>query len=141
MDHTPQSVYARLRDTHPRWFLSPPGEGSIGIMRWPMAEGQALHHDEERMVLEDPVVLPDGRHARRLRLLGAQPEPPVAVLPLLDGDVVLIDAVGNLARNDGIRRVRTVAFAVSERMALTGQITDAVTITALFRARWAGVSR
>lgn len=207
MDHTPQSAYAHLRDTRPAWFSSPTGEGAVGIMRWPMTEGQVLHRDEERVVLEDPVVLPDGQHARRLRLLAARPEPPVAVLPLLDGDVVLVDrfrhavrtwqwevlrcpgvedlsaaenaagllqdqlgttaseviglgqvhpapsilaeavllyaarigAVGDLAHRAGIRRSRTVAFAEAEQMALTGQITDAVTITTLFRARQAGL--
>lgn len=155
------------------------------------------------------MVLPDGQHARRLRLLTARPEPPVAVLPLLDGDVVLvnrfqhaartwqweilrsagakgvagadnaaghlqdqlgtsasemiglgqvhldpailaeavllytarIDAVDDLAHGADIRGVHTVAFAEAEQMALTGQITGAVTITALFRARRAGVSR
>src|SRR5690606_41370348 len=59
--------------------------------RWPMTEGQVLHRDEERVVLEDPVVLPDGQQARRLRLITARLEPPVAVLPLLDGQIVLVD--------------------------------------------------
>ncbi|MEV0965510.1 hypothetical protein AB0J25_23520 [Streptomyces sp. NPDC049910] len=209
MDHTPESAYAHLRDTRPAWFSSPPGEGSIGITRWPMTEGQVLHRDAERVVLEDPVVLPDGQHARRLRLLAARPEPPVAVLPLLDGQVVLvdrfrhaartwqwevlrgagvegisddqnaagqlkhhlgatasemiglgrvdpdpeivadavmlyaarIDAVGGLAQDAdaGIRGVRALAFAEAEEMALTGRITDAVTIALLFRARRAGL--
>lgn len=208
MDHTPESAYAHLRDTRPRWFSSPPSDGAIGIMRWPMAEGQVLHRDEERVVLKDPVVLPDGQQARRLRLLTARPEPPVAVLPLLaNGEIVIvdrfryaartwqweilrgagtkgradaenaarqlqdqlgtsaseliglgqvhldpailaepvllyvarIDVVGDLAHGAGIRRAHTVAFAEAEQMALTGQITDAVTITALFRARRAGV--
>ncbi|MFB6984603.1 hypothetical protein ACNPQN_32670 [Streptomyces sp. NPDC056297] len=207
MDHTPESAYAHLRDTHPRWFLSPPDDGAIGIVRWPMTEGQVLHRDEERLVLEDPVVMPDGQQARRLRLLSARPEPPVAVLPLADDRVVLvdrfrhaarawqweilrgtgvegvsdaenaagqlqdqlgtsaseviglgqvhldpailaeavllyaarIDAVGDRVHGAGIRRARTVAFAEAEQMALTGQITDAVTITALFRARQAGL--
>ncbi|MCZ1011960.1 NUDIX hydrolase [Streptomyces lydicus] len=207
MDHTPESAYAHLRDTHPTWFLNPPGDGAIGIMRWPMTEGAVLHHDEERVVLEDPVVLPGGQQARRLRLLAARPEPEVAVLPLLGGAVVLterfrhaartwqweivrgmgaeglsdtdnasrhlkdqlgatpaelvglgeahpdagiladsvllfaarIDAVGDRAYGAGIRRVRTVAFDEAEQMALTGQITDAVTISMLFRARQAGL--
>lgn len=208
MDHTPQSAYAHLRDTHPTWFLSPPGDGAIGIMRWPMAEGQVVHRDEDQVVLEDPVVLPDGQQARRLRLLAARPEPQVAVLPLLGGDVVLadrfrhatrtwqweilrgagtegladtdnaawhlhdqlgavpseliglgqvhpdarilaesvllyaarIDTVGDIAHGDGIRRARTVPFAEAEQMALTGQITDALTIAALFRARHADLA-
>ncbi|MFF1680741.1 hypothetical protein ACFVYG_32475 [Streptomyces sp. NPDC058256] len=208
MDHTPESAYAHLRDTRPAWFLSPPGDGTTGIVRWPMAGGQVLHRDEERVVLEEPVVLSDGRLARRLRLLAARPEPPVAVLPLLDGDVVLvdrfrhavrawqweilrgagtegvadadnaagqlqdqlgttaseliglgpvhldpailaeavllyaarIDAVGDIAYGDGIRRARTVPFTEAEQMALTGQITDALAIAALFRARQAGLT-
>lgn len=208
MDHTPESAYAHLRDTRPGLFSSPPGDGAIDIMRWPMTEGQVLHRDEERVVLEDPVVLPDGRQERRLRILAARPEPQVAVLPLFDGQVVLvdrfrhaartwtweilrgpgvadvgdaqtaagqledllgtsasevtglgqvhpdpailaeavmlyaarIDAVGELGRGAGIRRVRTVAYAEAEQLALTGQITDAVTITSLFRARQAGLA-
>ncbi|RNF81148.1 NUDIX hydrolase [Streptomyces botrytidirepellens] len=208
LDHTPESAYAHLRDTHPTWFLSPPGVGAIGIMGWPMAEGQVLHRDEERVVLQDPVILPDGQQTRRLRLLATRSEPPVAVLPLLDGDVVLvdrfrhaartwqweilrgvgiegvadaenaagqlhdqlgtsasevialgqvhpdpailaeavllyaarIDVVGELAHGAGIRRVRAVAFAEAEQMAQAGQLTDAVAITALFRARRAGLA-
>jgi ADP-ribose pyrophosphatase len=203
MDHTPQSAYAHLRDTHPAWFRTPSGDSTISIMRWPMTEGQVLHRDEERLVLEDPVVMPDGHHARRLRLLAPRPEPPVAVLPLLGDGVVLtdrfrhatrtwqwellrgagtegltdtdnaarqlqdqlgavpteliglgevhpdagilaesvllyaarVDEVGDIAHSDGIRRARTVAFVEAERMAAAGQITDALTITALFRAR------
>ncbi|MEH6375379.1 UvrD-helicase domain-containing protein [Streptomyces sp. KLMMK] len=98
MDHTPESAYAHLRDTRPALFSSPPGYGATDIMRWPMTEGQVLHRDEERVVLEDPVVLPDGRQERRLRILAARPEPQVAVLPLLDGQVVLVDRFRHAAR-------------------------------------------
>ncbi|MFI7143142.1 hypothetical protein ACIBQ5_37290 [Streptomyces massasporeus] len=35
--------------------------------------------------------------------------------------------------------MRVVAFAEAEQMALTGQITDAVTITSWFRARQTGL--
>ncbi|MFI5689109.1 hypothetical protein [Streptomyces sp. NPDC051636] len=208
MDHTPQSAYAHLRDTQPRWFLTPQGDSAIGIMRWPMVEGQVLHRDEDRVVLEDPVILPDGQHARRLRLLSARPEHQVAVLPLLADSVVLterfqhatrtwhweilrapgvegladtdnaagqlqdqlaasaseliglgqvhpdpyvladpvllyagrIDTVGEVAAAGGIRRACTVPFAEAEEMALTGLITDAVTISSLFRARQTGLT-
>ncbi|WP_317440754.1 hypothetical protein [Streptomyces collinus] len=177
-------------------------------MRWPMVEGQVLHRDEDRVVLEDPVVLPDGQHARRLRLLSARPEHQVAVLPLLEGRVVLterfqhatrtwhweilraagvegladtdnaarqlqdelgasvseliglgqvhpdprvladpvllyagrVDSVGDVVAAGGVRRVWTVPFAEAEEMALTGLITDAVTISALFRARQSGLT-
>ncbi|MEU5196078.1 hypothetical protein AB0G86_18810 [Streptomyces scabiei] len=208
MDHTPESAYAHLRDTHPATFLSPPDDGAIAIMRWPMTEGQVLHRDEDRLVLEDPVVLPDGQHARRLRLLATRPEPQVAVLPLLGAEVVLtdrfrhatrtwqwevlrgagtegmagtgnavrhlkdqlgataseltglgqvhldaqilaepvllyaarIDVIGRVAHGDGIRGARAVAFAEAEEMAMTGQINDALTLAALFRARQAGLA-
>ncbi|MET8586419.1 hypothetical protein ABZX39_36965 [Streptomyces collinus] len=208
MDHTPQSAYAHLRARQPRWFLTPHGDSAINIMRWPMVEGQVLHRDEDGVVLEDPVVLPDGQHARRLRLLSARPEHQVAVLPLLAGSVVLterfqhatrtwhweilraagveglagtdnaagqlqdkfgasaleliglgqvhpdprvladpvllyagrIDTVSEVAASGGIRRAWTVPFAEAEEMALTGLITDAVTISALFRARHSGLT-
>ncbi|MFF7115426.1 hypothetical protein ACFY91_24385 [Streptomyces albogriseolus] len=98
MDHTPQSAYAHLRDTRPALFAGPAGDEAIGIMHWPMTEGQVLHRDTEQVILEDPVVLPDGRHDRLLRILTARPEPPVAVLPLLDGQVVLVDRFRHAAR-------------------------------------------
>ncbi|MFD7861597.1 hypothetical protein [Streptomyces sp. NPDC059783] len=52
-------------------FASPLGDGAIDIMRWSMTEWQVLHRDEGRVVLEDPVVLPDGPQERRLRILSA----------------------------------------------------------------------
>ncbi len=67
-------------------------------MRWPMVEGQVLHRDEDGLVLEDPVVLPDGQHARRLRLLSARPEHQVAVLPLLADSVVLTERFQHATR-------------------------------------------
>jgi hypothetical protein len=50
-----------------------------------------------------------------------------------------VDQAGDVAPGAGIRRVRTVAFTEAEQMAQTGQITDAATITSLFRARQAGL--
>lgn len=88
MDHTPESAYAICATPAPPCSPVRPGDGAIGIMRWPMTEGQVLHRDEEQVVLEGPVVLPDGRQERLVRILAARPEPPVAVLPVLDGQVV-----------------------------------------------------
>ncbi|MER5615929.1 hypothetical protein [Streptomyces sp. NPDC002215] len=51
-----------------------------------------------------------------------------------------INSAGVLAHGAIIRRVRTVALADAEHMVLPGQITDAVTISALFRDRRAGLS-
>jgi hypothetical protein len=53
----------------PHSLLTLPDDGAINIMRWPMAEGQVLHRDEEQVVLEDPVLLPDGQQGRRQRLV------------------------------------------------------------------------
>jgi len=64
---------------------------------------------------------------------------------ILAGTVLLyaarIDAVGELQHAEGIRRVRVVPFATAEKMAAAGEITDAFTITALYRARLAGLSQ
>lgn len=64
--------------------------------------------------------------------------------PCVLADLVLlyagrIDTVGEVAAG-GIRRAWTVPFAEAEEMALTGLITDAVTISALFRARHSGLT-
>ncbi|MEV6676222.1 NUDIX hydrolase [Streptomyces erythrochromogenes] len=208
MDHTPESAYAHLRDTRPSWFLTPPGEGGIGIVRWPMTEGQVIHRDQWWMLLQDPVLFPDGRPGRYLRMVSPQLAPAVAVLPMLGDQVVLIehfrhatrawhweiprgggteglggeenaakeveeelgvparelislgtlhpdtrilasevelyaariDAVGELAVGEGIRRARTVGFAEAEQLAESGRVSDSFTIAALFRARRAGLA-
>ncbi|MFI9771903.1 NUDIX hydrolase [Streptomyces sp. NPDC052415] len=98
MDHTPESAYSHLRDTHPDWFATPSGEKTISIVRWPMTEGQVIYRDQWRMLLQDPVILPDGRNGRYLRMLTPQPEPGVAVLPLLGSDVVLIERFRHATR-------------------------------------------
>ncbi|MFJ9833594.1 hypothetical protein ACIRU2_19755 [Streptomyces sp. NPDC101169] len=60
---------------------------------------------------------------------------------ILAGVVMLyaarIGRVGELGHDAGIRRARLVVFTGAEQMVATGQITDAVTITSLFRARQA----
>ncbi|MCX4826941.1 NUDIX hydrolase [Streptomyces sp. NBC_01142] len=99
MDHTPESAYAYLRGTHPALFLTPPGDGAIGIMRWPMTEGQIVHRDQWWMLLQDPVVFPDGRHGRCLRMVSPQKEPGVAVLPLMGDEVVLIEHFRHATRS------------------------------------------
>ncbi|MER6126565.1 NUDIX hydrolase [Streptomyces sp. NPDC001795] len=52
-----------------------------------------------------------------------------------------INEVGEVARGEAIRRARTVMFAEAEEMAGSDAITDAFTITALFRARRAGLAQ
>lgn len=208
MDHTPESAYAHLRDTRPSWFLTPPGEGGIGIVRWPMTEGQVVYRDQWWMLLQDPVLFPDGRSGRYLRMISPQLAPAVAVLPMLGKEEVVliehfrhptrswhweiprgggstglggeenatkelqeelgvpareliglgtlhpdtgilasevelyaarIDAVGEVATGEGIRRARIVGFAEAEQLAESGRISDSFTIAALFRARRAGL--
>ncbi|MFE8940979.1 NUDIX hydrolase [Streptomyces sp. NPDC007872] len=100
MDHTPESAYAHLRDTWPSWFLTPPGEGGITIARWPMPEGQVVYRDQRWILLQDPVVFPDGKPGRCLRMLAPHFDPAVAVLPLVDdGQVVLIERFRHATRS------------------------------------------
>ncbi|WP_327309727.1 NUDIX hydrolase (plasmid) [Streptomyces sp. NBC_01298] len=100
MDHTPESAYAHLRDTRPSWFLTPPGEGGISIVHWPMTEGQVVYRDQWWILLQDPVVFPDGTPGRYLRMLAPHTDPAVAVLPVLDeGKVVLIEHFRHATRS------------------------------------------
>ncbi|MFH8801123.1 NUDIX hydrolase [Streptomyces sp. NPDC017936] len=96
---TPESAYAHLRETRPERFRTPPGDGAITIEHGPAAEGRVVHHDRWWTLLQDPVVFPDGRNGRYLRMLSPRPEPGVAVLPLLDGDVVLIEQFRHATRD------------------------------------------
>ncbi|MFD6471089.1 NUDIX hydrolase [Streptomyces goshikiensis] len=100
MDHTPESAYAHLRDVRPGWFLTPPGEGSINIARWPMPEGQVVYRDQWWILLQDAVVFPDGTPGRYLRMLAPHTDPGVAVLPLVgEGSVVLIEHFRHATRS------------------------------------------
>ncbi|MEV7726644.1 hypothetical protein AB0P15_18100 [Streptomyces sp. NPDC087917] len=47
--------------------------------------------------------------------------------------------MGELAHGEGIRSALTVPFAEAEAMVADGRITDAFTMTALLRARLAGL--
>ncbi|MFJ5635263.1 NUDIX hydrolase [Streptomyces goshikiensis] len=100
MDHTPESAYAHLRDTRPSWFLTPSKKGGISIEHWPMTEGQVVYRDERWILLQDPVVFPDGTPGRYLRMLAPHTNPAVAVLPVLDeGKVVLIERFRHATRS------------------------------------------
>ncbi|WP_327411201.1 hypothetical protein OG458_42365 (plasmid) [Streptomyces sp. NBC_01281] len=171
----------------------------------------SLSHPAPTLPTEPPAgarARPAVQNAGRLVLLGTPSPPPVAVLPLLHGDVVLlerfrsqtrtwqweilralgvhdvtgtstaarqvhdqlgaratdltglgdvhlgpvprsgavllyaarIDALREPAHGSRARTVHVAAFAEAEEMVLTGQITDAVSIAALFRARLAALS-
>ncbi|MGI5133814.1 NUDIX domain-containing protein [Streptomyces sp. CA-106110] len=50
-----------------------------------------------------------------------------------------VNAVGDPARAEGIRQIRTVTADEAEQLAQAGEITDTCTIAALFRARRAGL--
>ncbi|GAA2720622.1 MULTISPECIES: hypothetical protein [Streptomyces] len=103
----------------PRTALTPPDEGlAIGFQPPPpAADTRALHQLQHALAPgERPLLF----LAEAVLLYAA-----------------CIEAVGGLGRGAGIRRVRVIAFAEAERMALSGQVTDAVTVTSLFRARQA----
>ncbi|MGX1886805.1 NUDIX hydrolase [Streptomyces sp. NPDC055287] len=91
VDHTPQSAYAHLQDSQPELFTSPPGGGTIDILRWPMASGEVVYQDAWFTLVKDRVRFPDGRPGTYIRLMPSLKEPGVAILPLLGEDVVLIE--------------------------------------------------
>ncbi|MGW0885698.1 NUDIX hydrolase [Streptomyces sp. NPDC002671] len=98
MDHTPEAAYANLRNTHPHWFRTPQGDGAISIMHPTISHGRVIHRDQWWTLLQDPVVFPDGQEGRYLRMLSPQSEPGVAVLPVVDTDVVLIEQFRHATR-------------------------------------------
>ncbi|GAA3002665.1 NUDIX hydrolase [Streptomyces fulvorobeus] len=84
--------YEKLRAERPELFRNEPG--GIEILTDPAAvaaAGGVLHQDAYMLLVRDPVRFPDGSRGTYIRSLSPTPEQGCAVLPLLDGDVVLIE--------------------------------------------------
>ncbi|MGP3983471.1 NUDIX hydrolase [Streptomyces sp. KR80] len=93
--------YERLRAERPGLFRNLPGgveilEGEAGA-----AQGEigVVYQDAYITVVRDPVRFPDGTLGTYIRLLGADQEPGVVVLPLRGSDVVLIEHFRHATRS------------------------------------------
>ncbi|TQK45424.1 ADP-ribose pyrophosphatase [Streptomyces sp. SLBN-118] len=94
------NTYDRLRTERPELFVNPPG--GIEILSDPesvAAAGGVVYEDPYVMVLRDPVRFPDGRTGTYIRSIGTTAEPGCVVLPLLDGDVVLVEHFRHATRS------------------------------------------
>ncbi|MFI1400059.1 NUDIX hydrolase [Streptomyces sp. NPDC020681] len=93
-------LYERLRCERPELFRNVPG--GIEILTDPdavSAAGGVMYADPYLMLLRDPVRFPDGRTGTYIRSVPANTEPGCVVLPLLDGEVVLIEHYRHATRS------------------------------------------
>ncbi|MET7616999.1 NUDIX hydrolase [Streptomyces sp. NPDC005408] len=93
-------TYDRLRTERPELFVNPPG--GIEILTDPAsvaAAGGVVYEDPYVMLLRDPVRFPDGRTGTYIRSIGTTAEPGCVVLPLLDGEVVLVEHFRHATRS------------------------------------------
>ncbi|MFJ7159271.1 NUDIX hydrolase [Streptomyces sp. NPDC101118] len=103
----------------------PRGMGTAGLVDRANAAKEVGEEIGARVLSLTPLgeVHPDsGMAADRVRLFAA-----------------LIDGVGALETGAGIRDTRVLSFAEAEALAGAGEITDAFTLTTLYRARLAGL--
>jgi ADP-ribose pyrophosphatase len=94
------NTYDRLRTERPELFVNSPG--GIEILSDPesvAAAGGVVYEDPYVMVLRDPVRFPDGRTGTYIRSIGTTAEPGCVVLPLLDGEVVLVEHFRHATRS------------------------------------------
>ncbi|MGG8405080.1 NUDIX hydrolase [Streptomyces sp. 12297] len=92
--------YEALRAQRPELFRNEPD--GIEILSDPdalAAAGGVLYQDPYVILLRDPVRFPDGREGTYIRALGATAEAGSVVLPLLDGQVVLIEHFRHATRS------------------------------------------
>ncbi|MBT2408372.1 NUDIX hydrolase [Streptomyces sp. ISL-87] len=92
--------YEALRAERPELFRNEPG--GIEILTEPAAvaaAGGVLYQDPYVTLLRDPVRFPDGREGTYIRSIGSTAEPGCVVLPLLDGEVVLIEHFRHATRS------------------------------------------
>ncbi|MFF3399235.1 NUDIX hydrolase [Streptomyces sp. NPDC002659] len=94
------NTYDRLRTERPELFVNLPD--GIEILSDPeavAAAGGVVYEDPYVMVLRDPVRFPDGRTGTYIRSIGTTAEPGCVVLPLLDGEVVLVEHFRHATRS------------------------------------------
>ncbi|MFD9501177.1 NUDIX hydrolase [Streptomyces sp. NPDC060035] len=92
--------YERLRTERPGLFANQPG--GIEILTEPdavSAAGGVLYQDRFVVLLRDPVRFPDGSTGTYIRSISPTPEQGCVVLPLLGGEVVLIEHFRHATRS------------------------------------------
>lgn len=92
--------YEKLRAERPDLFRNEPG--GIEILTDPAsvsAAGGVLYQDPYVLLVRDPVRFPDGSEGTYIRSLSPGREQGCAVLPLLNGDVVLIEHFRHATRS------------------------------------------
>ncbi|CAL9424973.1 NUDIX hydrolase [Streptomyces sp. enrichment culture] len=94
-DRTHLAAYEVMRREHPELFRNDQSGDGIDIVdpRTVEVSGElgVLYSDAHIRLLRDPVRFPDGRTGAYLRILGSTQAPGAAVLPLLEGRVVLLE--------------------------------------------------
>ncbi|WP_338697872.1 NUDIX hydrolase [Streptomyces sp. Q6] len=92
--------YEQLRAQRPELFTNAPG--GIDILTDPesvAAAGGVLYEDPYMILLRDPVRFPDGRAGTYIRSIGPTAEPGCVILPLVDGEVVLVEHFRHATRD------------------------------------------
>ncbi|PJE94186.1 NUDIX hydrolase [Streptomyces carminius] len=97
------AAYELLRRDRPELFHND-GEGGIDVIDPAEAAEDAgrigiVYSDEYIRLLRDPVRFPDGRVGTYLRIISASEGPAGAVLPLVDGRVVLLENYRHATRS------------------------------------------
>ncbi|WP_079171759.1 NUDIX hydrolase [Streptomyces qinglanensis] len=92
----PMDSYRRLRREQPDLFRNDEGPGAIDLVdpsQVPEDLGTlgVVYQDPYIRLLRDPVRFPDGRLGTYLRILGTADAPSAAILPVLDGRVLLME--------------------------------------------------
>ena len=88
--------YIRLRREQPELFRNDEGSGAIDIVdpsQAPAGVGALglVYQDTYIRLLRDPVRFPNGRLGTYLRILGAANSPSGAILPVMDGRILLLE--------------------------------------------------
>ncbi|MFJ6798260.1 NUDIX hydrolase [Streptomyces sp. NPDC091268] len=92
--------YALLREQRPELFRNEPG--GIEILDDPVAvaaAGGVVYQDRYLTLVRDPVRFPDGREGTYIRSVGTTVEAGCVVVPLLGGEVVLIEHFRHATRS------------------------------------------
>jgi ADP-ribose pyrophosphatase len=97
-------AYERLRRDHRELFRNAEEVGAIGIIdpvnaAWGSGKLGVVYSDAYIRLVRDPVRFPDGRLGTYLRILNTSETPSGAVLPFLEGRIVLLENYRHATRS------------------------------------------